>query len=77
MDELVVILHNHSFISKDEYYNINSTSNPINKTDMLIGAIVTSNDPKMYAKFCEGVKITKLNKLSEDLLTYLDQKNLD
>ena len=72
-DELLMFLH--KSVSKDEYYNINNTVNPIEKTELLIKAILTSDDGQMYAKFCDGIKLTKLDKLSEDLLRYLDQKN--
>ena len=70
VDQLVMILGD--VISKDECDKIKSFSNPVKKTDALIEAILTRDDPKMYAEFAEGVKVVKPGKWSEELLTYLD-----
>ena len=68
-DQLVLYLR--PSISEAEYHDIFNMGNPIKKTAMLINAICARKEANIYAKFCEAVRITKFNDLSEELKKYL------
>ena len=70
VDELVYILR--ANISEYEYHNISTTISPIKKTELLIDAIYTRNDKKLYCKFCKAVEVTKFEKLSKELWSNLN-----
>jgi len=60
-----------SIISDVEYYKIMGESNPVDKMSILLEAICSRRDDRLYGQLCDAVEEVKFNELANKLRSFL------